>query len=503
MANLVTPHIEAREGVIFTWRALLASQDDDGGEDEGLAAALDAADAGLEPLRKIAALPLETQAQVLSHLSSQGVTIDRLYDVGLSDAALACASRLKLRRERRLLQQSFDEMLDGAVLMNALGETVDARAALAGKLPLLLFASHASEACVAAVPALRELHGVLREAAGFEAQLIHVSCNGEDEAQLLRFMRAPTADTKGKKAAAREGPLPWLAAPPGSALHARLRGRFDSAMSGLPSLLLLSASGALLSRTAARDVLQGGAGAGGGGGCGGDDDGSKKRPDLVAVVAGWAELAKADAPLAPVDLGYDAFADPASQLAAARAVAGEGFDVRVSTDLATCACGRVCVGMCVGKRAEARPKPLLVLVGANWSRECGVLEAALAHADAHAAAAGGLPLARSYALVRLDYETSQAHLLKAFGPAMHHGQVPTIALLVKGVVVGRTSVRELMRQGADGGGDGDDDDDDEQAGVSPSAEPSALADALLAWLEAQSRKLNGPAAARGHICQAD
>ena len=37
---------------------------DDGGEDEGLAAALDAADEGLEPLRKIAALPLETQAQV-------------------------------------------------------------------------------------------------------------------------------------------------------------------------------------------------------------------------------------------------------------------------------------------------------------------------------------------------------------------------------------------------------------------------------------------------------
>ena len=76
MANLVTPHIEAREGVIFTWRALLASQDDDGGEDEGLAAALDAADAGLEPLRKIAALPLETQAQVQrpSPVNSEGLT---------------------------------------------------------------------------------------------------------------------------------------------------------------------------------------------------------------------------------------------------------------------------------------------------------------------------------------------------------------------------------------------------------------------------------------------
>ena len=141
----------------------------------------------------------------------------------------------------------------------------------------------------------------------------------------------------------------------------------------------------------------------------------------------------------------------------------------------------------------------MVLVGANWSRECAMLEAALTHADAHSAAAGGLPLARSYALVRLNYETSQAHLLKAFGPAMHHSQVPTVALLVKGVVVGRTSVRELLlTHGADGG------DDDERGGAPLSADASALADALLAWLEAQSLKLNsGSGAARTHVCSAD
>jgi len=115
--------IEAKKALIAGWAAKAGGGGDEDGE---LAGAVRAALAGLAPLQQILALDDGKRAQVLESLRERGLRIDRLYDVGLTDAALGACARVKLRRERALQQHPLHGLCaaDGARLVNALGETV-------------------------------------------------------------------------------------------------------------------------------------------------------------------------------------------------------------------------------------------------------------------------------------------------------------------------------------------------------------------------------------------
>lgn len=130
--------IEAKQQRIESWARYAGGLGD---EDRALQKALSAATAGLVPLQQIDALTETKQQQVLAMLRQQGLTPDRLYDVGLLDDAAAAATRVRLRRERHRRSTTWGNVWADAELTNALGEHVAAPQVLVGKHVALLMAA--------------------------------------------------------------------------------------------------------------------------------------------------------------------------------------------------------------------------------------------------------------------------------------------------------------------------------------------------------------------------
>ena len=130
--------LDAKVEQIDRWSRLAGGIGD---EDGTMHRAIEAARAALQPMQRIASQDEAVQARILESLSSQGMTLDRLYDVRLFDDAAAASARVRARRERARSSTSWAAMWENRALINALGEQVDALSLISGKYVCLFLAA--------------------------------------------------------------------------------------------------------------------------------------------------------------------------------------------------------------------------------------------------------------------------------------------------------------------------------------------------------------------------
>lgn len=383
--------IEVKEQRIMSWARFAGGIGD---EDRALANAVSAASAGLEPLKKIAAIPEVQQVQVLETLRKQGHTLDRLFDVVLFDDCAAAATRVKLRREQERLKASWSVVWSKAELTNALGEHVAASEVVAGKHVALLMAASWREECIAFVSTLMDFHAEVVRKQGAPLQIVLVSFD-HSEPEMVRWMRAPIKKDKRL--------MPWLAAPFGSELHTALSERYNSLLRGLPTLILLSADGAVVSNRAHADVVL----------------------HSVGAWEGW-RVKLASAPTQPTGApsilarpgAFDVFDDAAAVM---KALFNE---------------------VAVGRTGSAQ-RHALVHIGTDWSDGSARLDAMLASAEVAAA------LEARFVLRHLCYETCQRWLMYN-ARALHHCALPTLAAFTAtGKLIAEADLDSLLQD--DGG----------------------------------------------------
>ena len=383
--------IAAKTEQIGHWESLLG--DGAGDEDGELSRALESARSGLGPLIKIASLPEATQDSVVATLRAKGITPDRLFDILLFDDAAAAAARLRLRRERLRLATPWVDVWSAATLVNALGQEVAATQMLStmgqeeDKPLILFFGAGRSEGCQAFMPRLLAVHAALAQQCA-PPLMLYVS-HDRSEAEMVRFMRNPLQGDGGG-GGKRPHPMPWLAAPFGSALHRMLVERFHSKLRGLPTLLLLTAGGVPVSNLGRADA---------------EVHGAERVWEAV-----WERQLAAAAPMAESPSELDIFEDAGAAMEAcferpAAADADDGVP-----------------GVLGGGSGGAAA--VLLFIGTSWSDDSVALETALGRADIAAAVA-----ARGLRLAKLNYETGQRWLMTRGHGALHHGAIPNLALL--------------------------------------------------------------------------
>ncbi|KAL1518876.1 hypothetical protein AB1Y20_003153 [Prymnesium parvum] len=371
--------LEVKEARIESWATLAGGLGD---ESRALARAVEAATAGLKPVKDILALDDAQQAKVMASLSERGLTVDRLYDVCLFDDVAAESARVKLRREQERLKTRWEDVWSNATLMNALGDQVAAKGFLAGKHVVLLMAASWREACVTFVPKLMDFHAEVVRKKGAPLQIVLVSFD-HSEAEMVRWMREPIRKKDSR-------PMPWLAAPYGTALHEALKERYNSLLRGLPTLILVSSEGAVVSNRAHAEVVLHGADA-------------------------W-------------ERWYETLASPDTEKLQANAQTSL-FDVLVDSaatmnELFTDLRGRdqeKDSGTSASSSCEKKQTRLaLVHIGTDWSDGSAHLDEALSSPDLTE------EVGSAFTLRRLCYETSQRWLMEN-APSLHHGALPTLA----------------------------------------------------------------------------
>jgi hypothetical protein len=333
---------------------------------------------------------------------------------------------VRLRREQRRLQTPWSDVWARAKLVNALGESCAATSAVEGKHTALLMAGGREEGAAAPpwIRSLMDFHSEVVRRQAAPLQIILVSFN-MTLAEMVRWMRAPISKKDRQ-------PMPWLAAPHGSPVHAALTERFHSQLRGLPTLILISSSGAVVSNTALLDVTRHGA----------------------AVWAMWRERLTNGAAMEEIPAAFDLFVDATAgveqQLARLRvqssseATGGGGTERHEEAEGGEATDSGEAGSGAVGREAAVSKQPsrLLLHIGADWSEGSAVLERALEHSDAAA-------LVKEHFVVhRLCYETCQRWLMLHL-PSLHHSPLPTLAVLAAdGRLISHVDVESLRAPSA-------------------------------------------------------
>ena len=221
------------------------------------------------------------------------------------------------------------------------------------------------------MPRLMAFHAAVVRAQAAPVQIVLVPYDA-GEAEAVRFLRAPI----GKES---KSPMPWASVPFTSELRRALIERYATMLRGLPTLVLITEHGVVVSNRGYDDILRRGA---------------------EAYSEVWAPLLASPAPLSISIPGMDLFAsadDVVSELraqAAANPVAGPPPTRRL----------------------------VLLHLGAEWCDGSVALEAALRRPEVEEA------VRRGFVLGRLCYETCQ-RWLKEKVARLHHGPNPSLIVL--------------------------------------------------------------------------
>jgi hypothetical protein len=211
------------------------------------------------------------------------------------------------------------------------------------------------------MPRLVEFHGAVVRAQAAPLQIIQVSYDAS-EASLVKFMRSPFKESLA--------PVPWLAAPFGGELLIHLKERYQSLLRGLPTCIVFSPTGAVISNRGASEVAESGA----------------------AAWGLWESRAAGPTPHVLLPANFDVELDPNEQ-------------VRDALQLTAL------VGL-----------PILLHIGADWCDACAALESLLIAESALVDKHFGVH-------TRLCYETSQRWVAEHLPRSLYHFEMPLLVVI--------------------------------------------------------------------------